>query len=213
MTEPMNAGIPFVLSGPSGSGKGTIVKELLAKAPDRFALSVSATTRSPRPGEVDGRDYFFITREDFEERIARGEVLEYTQYCGNYYGTLKSEVERITAAGVNVILEIEVEGGHNAQRLLPGTVLIFILPPDRPTLEARLRGRGTNSDEDIAHRLERARMELEAALDYDYVIVNGDNAADRAAEEVISVIETEAKRISRQKELLARFADELRAPV
>ena len=193
------------MSGPSGSGKGTIVKEILKKAPDEFALSVSATTRAPRPGERNGVDYYFISREDFEGRIARGEVLEYTLYCGNYYGTLKSEVERITELGVNVILEIEIEGGMNVRRLLPGSVLMFILPPDRETLEARLRGRGTNTEEDIEKRLAKARIEIRTAYDYDYLIVNENDAADKAADDIIGIIRAEAHRVARSREIADAF--------
>ena len=198
-------GIPFVISGPSGSGKGTIVKEILKQAPERFALSVSATTRAPRPGERNGVDYYFISREEFERRIAAGEILEYTSYCGNYYGTPKSEVERLTAAGVNVILEIEIEGGMNARRLLPGTVLMFVLPPDAETLESRLRGRGTNTEEEISNRLAKARIEIRSAYDYDYIIINEDNAADRAASEIISILDAEAHRTSRSTAAVDAF--------
>ena len=198
-------GIPFVISGPSGSGKGTIVKEILKQAPERFALSVSATTRAPRPGERNGVDYYFISREEFERRIAAGEILEYTSYCGNYYGTPKSEVERLTAAGVNVILEIEIEGGMNARRLLPGTVLMFVLPPDAETLEVRLRGRGTNTEEEISNRLAKARIEIRSAYDYDYIIINEDNAADRAAAEIISILDAETHRVSRSTAAVDAF--------
>ena len=204
----MKQGIAFVMSGPSGSGKGTIVKEILKKDPENYALSVSATTRAPRSGEVDGRDYYFITREDFEARISRGEILEYTQYCGNYYGTPKSEVDRLTKKGVNVILEIEIEGGMNVRRLRPDTVLMFILPPDKETLEKRLRGRGTNTEEEIEKRLAKAKIEIRTAYDYDYLIVNEDDAADKAADEIMKIVEAEGLRVSRRTDIADRFFEE-----
>ena len=197
-SETIRKGIPFVLSGPSGCGKGTIVRALLEKYPDAFALSVSATTRAPRTGEVDGVHYSFISKEEFEHRIEHNEILEYTTYCGNYYATPKKEIDARTARGVHVILEIEVEGAMNVRRLCPEAILIFVLPPDFKTLEARLRGRGTNTEEDIRRRLERAREELGYLDRYDYIIVNENDGAQAAAEEIAGIIRAEQHKVARQ---------------
>lgn len=191
-------GIPFVLSGPSGCGKGTIVRALLDKYPDAFALSVSATTRPPRAGEVDGVHYSFISKEEFEHRIAHNEILEYTSYCGNYYGTPKKEIDERTARGVHVILEIEVEGAMHVRSLCPQAILIFVLPPDFRTLEGRLRGRGTNTEEDIRRRLERAKEEIGYLNQYDYIIVNENDGAEAAAEEIAGIIRAEQHKVARQ---------------
>ena len=200
-------GIPFVLSGPSGCGKGTIVKELLKKYPDTFALSVSATTRAPRVGEVDGVHYYFITREEFERRIDDQQILEYTSYCGNYYGTPKKELYERTVSGINVILEIEVEGAMNVRRLCPEAVLIYVLPPDAETLEARLRGRGTNTEEDIANRLATAREEISCLPDYDYIVINENDGAEAAADEIVNIIASEQHKVSRNLENAIHFFD------
>ena len=200
-------GIPFVLSGPSGCGKGTIVKELLKKYPDTFALSVSATTRAPRVGEVDGVHYYFITREEFEHRIDDQQILEYTSYCGNYYGTPKKELYERTVSGINVILEIEVEGAMNVRRLCPEAVLIYVLPPDAETLEARLRGRGTNTEEDIANRLATAREEIRCLPNYDYIVINENDGAEAAADEIVNIIASEQHKVSRNLENAIHFFD------
>ncbi len=207
MNQKKLPGIPFVLSGPSGCGKGTIVKELLKKYPDAFALSVSATTRAPRVGEVDGVHYYFITREEFERRIDDQHILEYTSYCGNYYGTPKKELYERTVSGINVILEIEVEGARNVRRLCPEAVLIYVLPPDAETLEARLRGRGTNTEEDIANRLETAREEIRCLPDYDYIVINEDDGAEAAADEIVNIIASEQHKVSRNLENAIHFFD------
>lgn len=193
------------MSGPSGCGKGTIVKALLEKYPDQFALSVSATTRAPRPGEENGVHYHFISGEEFERRIAEDEILEYTTYCGNYYGTPKKELYERTAAGINVILEIEVEGAMNVRRLCPEAVLIFVLPPDPETLEARLRGRGTNTEEDIKNRLLTAKREIAVMKDYDYVVINEDGGAEIAAKEIAGIIFAEQHKIERCPEAAKAF--------
>ena len=200
-------GIPFVLSGPSGCGKGTIVKALLARYPERFALSVSATTRDPRVGEENGVHYHFITREEFERRIDEQQILEYTTYCGNYYGTPKKELYERTVEGINVILEIEVEGAMNVRRLCPEAVLIYVLPPDARTLEERLRGRGTNTEEDIRNRLATAREEIRSLPEYDYLVYNEDGGAEAAAEEIVNIITAEQHRVSRNLENAIRFFD------
>jgi len=198
-------GIPFVISGPSGCGKGTIVKALLKNHADAFALSVSATTREPRVGEEDGVHYYFITKEEFERRIDDQQILEYTSYCGNYYGTPKKELYERTVSGINVILEIEVEGAMNVRRLCPEAVLIYVLPPDAKTLEARLRGRGTNTEEDIANRLATAREEIRCLPEYDYIVVNEDDGAEAAAEEIVNIIASEQHKVSRNLENAIHF--------
>ena len=200
-------GIPFVLSGPSGCGKGTIVKALLKNHADAFALSVSATTREPRVGEEDGVHYYFITKEEFERRIDDQQILEYTSYCGNYYGTPKKELYERTVSGVNVILEIEVEGAMNVRRLCPEAVLIYVLPPDAETLEARLRGRGTNTEEDIANRLATAREEISCLRDYDYIVINENDGAEAAADEIVNIIASEQHKVSRNLENAIHFFD------
>ena len=198
-------GIPFVLSGPSGCGKGTIVKELLKKYPETFALSVSATTREPRVGEENGVHYYFISRDEFERRIEDQQILEYTTYCGNYYGTPKKELYERTIAGVNVILEIEVEGAMNVRRLCPEAVLIYVLPPDAETLESRLRGRGTNTEEDILNRLAKAREEIRCLPDYDYLVINENDGAAAAAEEIVNIIAAEQHKVGRNLENAIHF--------
>ena len=205
MNQKKLPGIPFVLSGPSGCGKGTIVKELLRNHPENFALSVSATTRDPRVGEEDGVHYYFITKEEFERRIDDEQILEYTSYCGNYYGTPKKELYERTVSGINVILEIEVEGAMNVRRLCPEAVLIYVLPPDAETLEARLRGRGTNTEEDIVNRLAKAREEIRCLPDYDYIVINENDGAEAAAEEIVNIIASEQHRVGRNLENAIHF--------
>ncbi len=205
--EKNNIGIPFVISGPSGSGKGMIVREILKQNPEEYRLSVSATTRQPRPGERDGVEYYFISREEFERRIAAGEVLEYTQYCGNYYGTLRSEVQNLTESGINVILEIEIVGGQNVRKIRPDTLLFFVIPPDADTLRKRLRGRGTDSEEGIAKRLARAEEEILLAKKYDYLIVNETGQIEKAAAEIMQIVEAEKHRMLYHFDRVAHLFD------
>lgn len=190
-----NRGLLVVVSGPAGSGKGTVLAELM-RAED-FVYSVSATTRAPRPGEVHGKNYYFITREDFEKRIAAGEMLEYTSYCDNYYGTPKKEAEAVLASGKNLVLEIEVEGAMNVKRICPDAVLIMLLPPSFAVQEARLRGRGTETDEVIAKRLQRTREELTCLGGYDYVVYNRDGGVTACAEEIRAILTAEKCALSR----------------
>ncbi|MDO4189078.1 MAG: guanylate kinase [Lachnospiraceae bacterium] len=168
-----NKGVLIVISGFAGSGKGTITKELLNRY-DNYRLSVSATTRNPRPQEVDGKDYFFVTREEFEEMIAKEELLEYTEYVGNYYGTPKKYVEQMLSEGKDVILEIEYIGAFNAKKAFPEAVLIFITPPSVKEVYNRLKGRNTESEDVIIKRIKRGQEEAEIIDKYDYVIVNDD---------------------------------------
>ena len=186
-------GYIVVISGPSGAGKGTVVREIFA-ASDKFAYSVSATSREPREGEVDGREYYFVSKSRFEEMIKNDEVLEHNFYCGNYYGTPKEHVYRELARGMNIILEIDVNGGMQVKSKYPDdTILIMLTPPNAETLERRLRDRGTETDEVILRRLERAREELCCAGKYDYLVINRDKEARLAAEEIINIIETQQK--------------------
>lgn len=178
----------FVYAGASGVGKGTIMKELLKKD-SSIKLSVSATTRSPREGEVNGREYFFVTRNRFEEMIRDDGFLEYATYCDNYYGTPKAYVNEQLSMGNNVFLEIELEGVQNVLKLFPEAVSIFVLPPSIDELERRLRFRGTETDEVIKKRLERAKVEIENAQLYKYRVVNDD--VNKAVDEILCIVRKE----------------------
>ena len=188
-------GILLVVSGPAGSGKGTVNKHLFDTG--NFVYSVSATTRAPRPGEIDGVNYHFITKEDFLGRIERGDMLEYTEYCGNYYGTPKKEAEEVLASGKNLILEIEVEGAENVKRKYPDSVLVLLLPPSYTVQEQRLRGRGTETEEKITERLARAKEEIFHASSYDYVVYNHDGKDTEAAGEILAIVTAEKCSLSR----------------
>ena len=185
----MKKGLLIVVSGPAGSGKGTVNGHLLKT--EEFAYSVSATTRAPRPGEVDGVNYHFITREEFLERIDSGKMLEYTEYCGNFYGTPLKEAEEILESGKNLILEIEVEGAMNVKRSFPDAVAIMLLPPSFAVQEARLRGRGTETEEKILARLSRTREELPEIVHYDYVVYNRDGGVDSCADDIRAIVRAE----------------------
>lgn len=175
----------FVISGPSGAGKGTLLAELRKQRPD-LGLTVSATTRSPRPGEVDGTSYYFLSDEEFRHRIAAGEFVEWAEVHGHLYGTLVSEVKRLLAKGHSLVLEIDVQGALNVRKVYPDAVLVFIEPPSLQVLEERLRGRGTEDEASIELRLKNARHEMELADQYDVRIVN--DTVDRAAQELGSVM-------------------------
>ena len=166
-------GILLVVSGFSGAGKGTLMKELLHRY-ENYALSVSATTRKPREGEEEGREYFFKTREEFEQMIADGELIEYACYVGNYYGTPKAYVEQKLEEGRDVILEIEIQGARKVKECFPDTVLLFVSPPSAEELRRRLTKRGTESAEVIESRLSRAVEEADGIEDYDYFVINDD---------------------------------------
>jgi guanylate kinase len=178
----------FVITGPSGVGKGTLIKRLLAACPN-LELSISATTRQPREGEVDGRDYHFLTREEFDRRVDAGDFLEFATYSGNRYGTLRSEVGRRLEAGHSVVLEIEVQGAQQVRAAKEDSVQIFIAPPDPAVLRERLRGRGTDSEQAIDRRLEVAKQELAVQEDFDYQIVN--DQLDRAAADLVGIVRSE----------------------
>ncbi len=173
-------GVLVVISGFSGCGKGTMMKELLEKY-DNYALSISATTRSPRKGEEDGREYFFKTKEEFKKMIDEQAFLEYACYVDNYYGTPKDYVEKCLEDGKDVLLEIEIQGAQNVKKLMPDAVLIFILPPSAEELKNRLSGRGTETEDVIQARLDRAKEEAYGIEGYDYVVVN-DNLEESVAQ-------------------------------
>lgn len=166
-------GVLFVFSGPSGVGKGTLKAKLFEEFADQIAYSVSATTRGPREGEVDGKDYFFISRQEFERRVKNNEFLEHAEFAGNCYGTPRAYVEKLLDSGMNVVLEIDVQGALQVMKSMPECVSVFILPPSFEELEHRLRGRGTETEEKVRERLETAKRELPYAPQYDYQIVNG----------------------------------------
>lgn len=174
-------GLLIVLSGPSGVGKGTVRKALFESEGHNFTYSISMTTRQPRVGEVDGEDYYFVTREEFEKRIKEGKFLEYAEFVGNYYGTPMDKVEQNIADGKEVVLEIEVEGARQVKEKMPDAVFIFIAPPSFNALYERLKRRGTERQEVITERLAKARRELRLMNDYDYIVINDEvnNAADR----------------------------------
>ncbi len=193
----MSKGLLIVLSAPSGSGKST-VREALMKKED-FAYSISATTRSPRTGESDGVDYWFVTREQFEEKIKNGEMLEYTTYNGNYYGTPLHEAMRVVNAGRNLILEIEVEGAMNVKKMYPEAVLIMLLPPSFSEQERRLRSRGTETEEVILGRLNRTYEEMNYYPNYDYIVYN--RTVDACVDDMLSIIHAEQSAIKRHPEV------------
>lgn len=188
-------GLLIVFSGPSGVGKGTVRQEIFSTPDYKFEYSVSMTTRPQRPGEVDGVDYFFRTREEFEELIRQGQMLEYAEYVGNYYGTPLTYVNETLDKGIDVFLEIEVQGAIQVKQKVPDGVFIFLTPPDLEELEDRLVGRGTDSQEVIARRIERAREEIALMREYDYAVVNDE--VPLAAERVKRIIEAEHFRVER----------------
>ena len=196
-------GVLIVLSGFSGAGKGTLVKALLKKY-DEYALSVSMTTRAPREGERDGIEYFFTTRERFEETIVQNGLIEYALYCGNYYGTPKAYVEEQLAAGRNVILEIEIQGALKIKEKFPDSLLIFVTPPSAEELKRRLEGRGTETPEVIARRLARASEESEGIEAYDYIVVN--DKLEDCVEELHRLVEAPV----RSQELINEIREELK---
>ncbi len=181
-------GLLIVLSGPSGCGKGTLVKEMLARGD--CAVSVSATTRAPREGEENGVHYHFLDRAEFERRVAADELLEHAEYCGNYYGTLRAEVERLRSEGKHVILEIEVQGALQIRGRCPEAVLVFTVPPSAAELYRRLKKRGTETEEVIARRIARAAEELPYAVGYDYILLN--DALEDAVADFGAILRAEA---------------------
>lgn len=202
----MPKGILTVLSGFSGAGKGTAMKRLMEKYDD-YALSISATTRNPREGEVDGREYFLKATEEFEKMIAQDELIEYARYVNHYYGTPRSYVEEQLENGKDVILEIEIQGALKVKEKFPDTLLVFITPPSAKELRRRLIGRGTESMEVIEQRLARAKEEAEGIDDYDCLIVNDD--LESCVDELHSVIQNEKKKVARNGEFISKIRKEL----
>ena len=193
------SGLLVVVSGPSGCGKGTVLKQLIENDEHVF-YSVSATTRSPRVGEVDGVHYYFISKEQFEEKIASGGMLEYASYVGNYYGTPTQAVEEKCAAGYDVILEIEVQGAMQLREKCPDAVFVFIIPPSMEELEHRLVNRQTETQEVIQNRLNTARTELKFAPKYDYIVVN--QTVEQAVSDIRAILQAEKCRSNRMENQL-----------
>lgn len=181
----MSRGLLIILSGPSGVGKGTIRKYFENNRKLNLAYSTSMTTREPRNGEIDGKDYFFTTREKFQEAVRNGELLEYAEFVGNFYGTPLSEVERLRDEGKNVLLEIEVQGAKQVQKKCPEAISIFIIPPSMDELEKRIRGRKSEPEEVIQERLAKAASEMKMVPDYKYIVCNDD---PKLASELIETI-------------------------
>ena len=200
-------GILIVVSGFSGSGKGTLMKELLTRYPDTYALSISATTRSPREGEVDGREYFFVSKDEYAKMITKGELIEDAKYVENYYGTPRDYVEKKLDEGKDVILEIEIQGALNVKKMFPDTLLLFVTPPSAEELKKRLVGRGTETMDVIESRMDRACEEAEGMENYDYLIVN--DSLDRCVEEMHSIIRGEHRRSSRNCEFMKEIKQDL----
>ena len=198
-------GLLIVLSGPSGVGKGTVRAAIFSKGEQKFVYSISATTRLPRTGETDGVDYFFKTREEFEQMIQNKQLLEYAEYVGNYYGTPLEYVENTLAQGKDVFLEIDVQGAIQVRELMPDGVFIFLTPPDLNELESRIVNRGTDSDEVIAKRMKTAREELELMKYYDYSVVN--DTVDSAVQKIEAIIQTEHLRIIRNLDTIEELEE------
>lgn len=189
MTRSRNKGVLMVVSGPAGVGKGTVCDVVASSCRDVF-LSVSATSRKPREGEIDGVHYYFKTKEEFENMIKNGELIEYNRYVnGNYYGTPAAPVDEHLEKGESVILEIDVEGGKQIKNKRPDAVMVFVVPPSFKELESRLRGRATESEEDILARLARAKVEFKLSVTYDYIVVN--DTVENAAEKIKAIIAAE----------------------
>ncbi|MCQ2541487.1 MAG: guanylate kinase [Lachnospiraceae bacterium] len=199
-------GILVVISGFAGTGKGTVVKGLLEKY-DNFALSVSMTTRQPRPGEENGKSYFFVDKETFEKTIEEGGLIEHACYCDNYYGTPKAYVEEQLKAGKDVILEIEIQGALNIKKMFPTALLLFIMPPSAEELKRRLVGRGTETPEVIDKRMRRAAEESEGIDNYDYIVIN--DKVDQCVADTYSIIEAAHMRPKRNMNFINKIRHEL----
>lgn len=206
--EMKDKGLLLVISGFSGAGKGTVVKRLLEQHND-YSLSISATTRSPREGEQDGREYFFKSKEEFEKMIEASELIEYARYVDNYYGTPKAYVEEQLKEGKNVILEIEIQGALNIKSMFPDAVLLFIMPPSAKELERRLVGRGTEDEATIRARLSRASEEAQGVENYNYIVINDD--VDACVETIDSIVKSEKRKAANNINLINNIKEELKA--
>jgi len=200
-------GILIVVSGFSGAGKGTVMKRLMEKYSEDYALSVSMTTRGPRNGEVDGVHYFFVSREQFEENISKEGFIEHAQYCGNYYGTPKAYVEKKLAEGKNVILEIEIQGALLVKEKLPETLLLFVTPPSADELKRRLVGRGTETAEQIDARLKRAVDEAPYMEKYDYIVLNDE--VENCVDKIHELVDAAKHSADRNREFIEMMKKEL----
>ena len=201
----MAKGILIVVSAPAGCGKDTILEQALKKNGNLY-YSVSATSRAPRPGETDGVSYFFKTREEFESMISAGELLEYAEYVGNYYGTPKKAVTDMLDAGKDVILKIEIQGAANVKKIFPDCTMVFILPPSFKELDRRLHKRGTETADVIKTRLETARKELESARSYDYLVTNAE--LDDAVDDLLAIVRAEKCRRDNRKGVIEELLSE-----
>lgn len=199
----MREGVILVVSGPAGSGKGTVCKIL--RDSGEFEFSVSRTTRSPRPGEVDGSDYIFVTKEEFKRYLAEDDFLEYNEYCGEFYGTPRSLAEEAVAAGKNIILEIDVNGAEQVKSKCPEAVLIMLLPPSYAEQERRLRTRGTETEDKIRSRLAQAKVEMEKLDMYDYIVYNYTGETESAANRLRAIAEAERCSVKRMPDAKIKY--------
>ena len=206
MSDSGKKGALLVVSGFSGAGKGTVMKKLLQKY-DSYALSVSMTTRSPRPGEQNGREYFFVDTETFERKIREGQVIEYAKYCDHYYGTPREYVQEQLRQGKDVILEIEIQGALKVKELFPDTVLFFIMPPSAGELYKRLMSRGTETEEVIEKRMRRAAEEAQDIEKYDYIVINDD--LDTCVDQLHGIVKSIHSEASRNQEKIEMIRNEL----
>lgn len=202
----MRKGILIVVSGFSGAGKGTLMKKLVQEY-DNYALSISATTRDPRPGEENGREYFFLKKEEFKQKIAENGLIEYARYCDNYYGTPRAYVEKQLADGKDVILEIEIQGALKVRKQYPDALLLFVMPPGAEELRRRLEGRGTETQDVIDKRMHRAREEAEGIEEYEYIVVNDD--LETCVRELHAIIKAAHNTPLRNKDFIEKMRIEL----
>lgn len=201
-------GILIVVSGFSGAGKGTLMKQLVHSYDD-YALSISMTTRNPRPGETDGKEYFFVSKEEFEKQIAENGLIEYASYCDNYYGTPREYVEKQLEKGKDVILEIEIQGALKVKKQFPTALLMFVMPPNAEELKKRLEGRGTETPEVIEKRLQRAAEEAEGIENYDFIVIN--DKLDDCVKEMHGLILAAHETPERNQEFISKMRKELEA--